>query len=77
MRRWPLEVLALVNEGWSLEVYDLRWRERKAKQEQPILINCTSGPGRICRYTWEDGTVEWFTEADVHRKGLGRATRPE
>ncbi len=49
------------------------------KQEQPILINCTSwsGPGRICRYTWEDGTVEWFTEADVHRKGLGRATRPE
>ncbi len=48
------------------------------EQEQPILINCTSwsGPGRICRYTWPDGTVEWFTEADVHQKGRGRATRP-
>jgi len=49
------------------------------QQEQPTLIGCTSwsGPGRLCRYVWLDGTVEWFTEKEVHRKGLGRAARPE
>ena len=59
-------------------------RESPVDQEQqqpeiPVLVSCTSwsGPGRICRYTWPDGTVEWFTEADVHQKGRGRATRPE
>jgi len=32
-------------------------------QEQLTLIGCTwSGPGRLCRYAWSDGTVECFTQ---------------
>ncbi len=59
--------------------------EGPADQEKPepqteavILINCVSGRrGRVCRYTWADGLIEWFTDAEVHRKGQGRPTRPE
>jgi hypothetical protein len=49
------------------------------EQEQPTLIGCSSwaGHGRICRYVWQDGTVEWFTEDMVHQKGRGLAARPE
>ena len=47
--------------------------------EQPTLISCSSwsGPGRLCRFVWEDNSVEWFLETDVHQKGRGRAVRPE
>jgi len=49
------------------------------EHEQPTLIGCSSwsGPGRLCRYVWADGTVEGFLETDVHQKGRGRAVRPE
>ena len=49
------------------------------EQEQPTLIGCSSwsGPGRLCRYVWGDGSVEWFTEDIVHQKGRGLATRPK
>jgi hypothetical protein len=49
------------------------------EQHQPTLIGCSSwsGPGRLCRYVWGDGLVEWFTEDMVHQKGRGLATRPE
>ena len=48
------------------------------EQEQPVLVGCTSwsGPGRLCRYAWPDGTVEWFTRDMVHQKGRGLARRP-
>ena len=47
--------------------------------EQPILISCSSwsGPGRLCRYVWADGSVEFFTKNMVHEKGRGLPTRPE
>ena len=49
-----------------------------AEQDLPTLISCTSwsGRGRLCRYVWADGTVEWFTENMVHQKGRGLAARP-
>jgi len=48
------------------------------EQEQPVLIGCASwsGPGRLCRYVWADGSVEFYTQDMVHQKGRGLARRP-
>ncbi len=49
-----------------------------AEQDQPTLISCTSwsGPGRLCRYVWADGSVEFYTQDMVHQKGRGLARSP-
>jgi hypothetical protein len=53
--------------------------QEQQQPEVPVLVGCTSwsGPGRLCRYVWGDGLVEWFTGDMVHQKGRGLATRPE
>ena len=48
------------------------------EQEQPVLIGCSSwaGHGRLCRFVWADGSVEFYTQDMVHQKGRGLARRP-
>jgi len=53
--------------------------QKQQQSEVPVLIGCSSwsGRGRLCRYTWADGTREFFTQDMVHQKGRGLATRPK
>jgi len=59
--------------------------EPVGEQEPPVewtLVACGDDPEtglRRCTYSWADGTRETFVEGihPIHRKGLGRAVRPE
>ncbi len=56
--------------------------EQESQDQEWTMVACGDDPEtgrRRCTYSWADGTRETFVEEihPIHKKGLGRAVRPE